>query len=77
MDDSRLRAVTAPDVLGFYQDLKDPAREYARKVRTVLRGMTGLAHHTEVLNPLRFGQFALQVIGHKLMRWLVTHSSST
>jgi glycosyltransferase involved in cell wall biosynthesis len=66
-----LRAVTAPDVLGFYQDLKDPSREYERKVRTVLRGMTGLARHTEVLDPRRFGRFAWQVIGHKLMRWLV------
>ena len=66
-----LRAVTAPDVLGYYQDLKDPSREYQRKVRTVLRGMTGLARHAEVMDPRRFGQFAFQVIGHKLMRWLV------
>ncbi len=66
-----LRAVTAPDVLGYYRDLKDPAKEYARKVRTVLRGMTGLARHAEVLNPVRFGLFAFQVFGHKLMRWLV------
>jgi hypothetical protein len=66
-----LRAVTAPDVLGCYQDLKDPSREYKRKVRTVLRGMTGLARHAEVMDLRRFGQFAFQVIGHKLMRWLV------
>lgn len=66
-----LRAVTAPDVLGYYQDLKDPSREYERKVRTVLRGMTGLARHAEVMDPRHFGQFAFQVIGHKLMRWLV------
>jgi glycosyltransferase involved in cell wall biosynthesis len=66
-----LRAVTAPDVLGYYQDLKDPSREYARKVRTVLRGMTGLARHPEIMDPRRFGLFAWQVIGHKLMRWLV------
>ena len=65
-----LRAVTAPDVLGFYQDLKDPAKEYARKIRTVIRGMTGLARHKEVLNPGKFGVFAFQVISHKLMRWL-------
>ncbi len=66
-----LRAVTAPDVLGFYTDLKDPSREYARKVRTVLRGMTGLARHREVMNPQRFGWFAFEVISHKLMRWAV------
>lgn len=66
-----LRAVTAPDVLGYYRDLKDPRKEYLRKVRTVLRGMAGLARHKEVLNPFRFGVFAFQVFAHKLMRWLV------
>lgn len=66
-----LRGVTAPDVLGYYRDLKDPAREYQRKVRTVLRGMTGLGRHPEVLNWREYGWFAHQVIGHKLLRWLV------
>jgi cellulose synthase/poly-beta-1,6-N-acetylglucosamine synthase-like glycosyltransferase len=63
------RSVSAPDVLGFYEDLKDPSKEYARKVRTVLRGMTGLSRHTDVLNPSKFGVFAFQVFSHKLMRW--------
>ncbi|EAR11137.1 glycosyltransferase family 2 protein [Reinekea blandensis] len=63
------RSVSAPDVLGFYQDLKDPSKEYARKVRTVLRGMTGLARHPEVLNVSRLGLFSFQVFSHKLMRW--------
>ena len=66
-----LRAVTAPDVLGYYQDLKDPQKEYQRKIRTVIRGMTALSRHSEVLNPQRFGLFAFQVFSHKLMRWLV------
>lgn len=64
-----LRSVTAPNVLGYYEDLKDASREYARKVRTVLRGMTGLARHPDVLNPVRFGLFSFQVFSHKLMRW--------
>lgn len=65
-----LRAVTAPDVLGYYQDLKDPSKEYQRKIRTVIRGMTGLSRHAEVLGVRQFGFFAFQVISHKLMRWL-------
>lgn len=65
-----LRAVSAPDVLGFYQDLADSSKEYQRKIRTVIRGMTGLSRHKEVLNFSRFGLFSLQVISHKLMRWL-------
>lgn len=65
------KAVTAPDVLGYYRDLKDPGKEYSRKIRTVIRGMTSLARHPDVLNPTKFGLFAFQVFSHKLMRWLV------
>jgi glycosyltransferase involved in cell wall biosynthesis len=65
-----LRAVTAPDVLGYYKDLKDPSREYQRKVRTVLRGITGFMRHVDVLS-LQRPLFAWQVVSHKLMRWLV------
>lgn len=68
---SGYRSVSAADVLGYYQDLKDPAKEYARKIRTVIRGMTALQRHPEVLSLSRYRLFAFQVISHKLMRWLV------
>lgn len=64
-------AVTAPDVLGYYRDVADPQREYQRKIRTVIRGMTALQRHPEVMNPFTYGWFAVQVISHKLMRWAV------
>lgn len=63
------RSLSAKDVLGFYEDLKDPSKEYSRKVRTVLRGMTGLSRHLDVLNFRKFGYFSFQVFSHKLMRW--------
>lgn len=65
-----LVAVTAPDVLGFYQDVADASKEYQRKVRTIIRGLTALGRHPDVLNPMRYGLFSFQVFGHKLMRWL-------
>jgi glycosyltransferase involved in cell wall biosynthesis len=65
------RAITAADVLGYYKDLKDPQKEYQRKVRTVLRGMTAIARHRDVLSVSRYRRFAFQVWSHKLMRWLV------
>lgn len=64
-----LVAVTAPDVLGYYQDVADASKEYQRKVRTIIRGLTAISRHPEVLNPFKFGRFAFQVFGHKLMRW--------
>ena len=66
-----LVAVTARDVLGHYQDVADEAKEYQRKVLTIIRGLTALTRHPEVLNPFRFGSFAFQVFGHKVMRWAV------
>lgn len=64
-------AISDPRVRGIYRDIKDPAREYQRKVRTAIRGMAALGRIREVLNPLRYGTFAFQVWSHKLMRWLV------
>jgi cellulose synthase/poly-beta-1,6-N-acetylglucosamine synthase-like glycosyltransferase len=66
-----LVAVTARDVLGYYHDVADASKEYQRKIRTIIRGLTALSRHLEVLNPLRFGWFSFQVFGHKLMRWAV------
>lgn len=64
------RSISAPDVIGIYQDLKNPQQEYARKVRTVIRGMTGLSRHAEIMNPFVYGWFGVQVISHKLFRWM-------
>jgi glycosyltransferase involved in cell wall biosynthesis len=66
-----LVAVADPRVKGMYRDIKDPSREYGRKLRTAVRGMTAVARWSEVLNPFRYGAFAFQVWGHKVMRWLV------
>lgn len=66
-----LVGVTARDVLGHYQDVADESQEYRRKVRTIIRGLTALTRHPEVLNPFRYGTFSFQVFGHKVMRWLV------
>ena len=64
-----LVAITCPQVLGIYKDVKDASLEYRRKMRTVIRGMTAIARHPEVLNPFRMGFFAIQVWSHKIVRW--------
>jgi hypothetical protein len=66
-----LVAVSCPDVVGIYSDVKDPGLEYRRKMRTAIRGITAIARHPEVLNPLVMGGFAFQVWSHKIMRWAV------
>jgi hypothetical protein len=66
-----LRGVSDSDAIGYYRDLADPGREYGRKVRTIVRGVTALLKHLPLLNPLRYGLFAWQLASHKLCRWLV------
>ncbi len=66
-----LRGVSDPAVVGIYQDVSDNKKEFDRKVRTVLRGMTVYFINIEFLNPLRYGLFAYQFFCHKLLRWLV------
>ena len=66
-----LRAVSDPAVIGIYANLRNTADEYARKRRTILRGMAGLSAAREVLNPVAFGGFSWQVWSHKVLRWAV------
>jgi cellulose synthase/poly-beta-1,6-N-acetylglucosamine synthase-like glycosyltransferase len=65
------RAVSLPSVFGLYPDLKRDSAEFARKRRTAIRGMAGVASAPEVLDWRRFGFFAFQVWMHKLVRWAV------
>ena len=66
-----LRGVSDSGSVGYYKNLTDEAKEYQRKVRTVLRGIAVLMRSLPMLNPFRYGMFAWQLFSHKLCRWLV------
>jgi glycosyltransferase involved in cell wall biosynthesis len=66
-----LRGVSDPDVVGYYSDVSDSSREFDRKIRTVLRGLTVFFKNPEFLNFFRYGLFSYQYLCHKLLRWLV------
>src|SRR5437899_3635458 len=69
--DMGLRGVLDPDSAGYYRNIVDDRREFQRKVRTVVRGIDVLAANARLLNPVRHGVFAWQLLSHKLCRWLV------
>lgn len=46
-------------------------KEFRRKVRIVNRAWRALMSMKDLLNPLRYGRFAWQLVSHKLLRWLV------
>ena len=68
---SGLRGVADPESVGFYKNLSDQKKEYERKVRTIVRGISVFMRSLSLLNPLRYHLFAWQLFSHKLCRWLV------
>jgi len=66
-----MRGTVDPEAIGYYQDLSDQRREFERKVRTVLRGLTVFFRNIEFLNVFRYGLFSYELFCHKLLRWLV------
>lgn len=65
------RGISDPESVGYYSVVSSPEKEFQRKTRTVLRGLTAFFATREVLNPFLYGLFTWQVISHKLIRWLV------
>ena len=66
-----LRGISDPEATGTYLDVKENVREFDRKVRTVLRGLTVYFSNLEFMNVFKYGIFSYQYICHKLLRWLV------
>ena len=66
-----MRGTCDSRAIGYYRDLSNQRREFERKVRTVLRGLTLLFRNTEFLNIFKYGLFSYQLFCHKLLRWLV------
>ncbi|MBT3386592.1 MAG: glycosyltransferase family 2 protein [Desulfobacula sp.] len=66
-----LRGVSDPEAIGSYLNITDEKREFERKVRTVVRGLTVFFKHVEFLNIFQYGLFSYQFFCHKLLRWLV------
>jgi len=64
------RAISEPTAIGAMTSVKDPKREFDRKVRTLIRGITTLFAHLHLLNPLRTGAFAFILCSHKVLRWI-------
>jgi hypothetical protein len=66
-----LRGVADGAAVGYYRTIAVEKREMERKVRTVVRGIAVLMSNRALLNPLRHGLFAWQLLSHKVCRWLV------
>jgi cellulose synthase/poly-beta-1,6-N-acetylglucosamine synthase-like glycosyltransferase len=64
------RSVSVPDAVCLVPATGAMRSEFRRKSRTMARGLGTLFHFRGMMNPLRYGGFALMLISHKLLRWL-------
>ncbi len=65
------RSVSVDDAICLVPRTGSLRAEFRRKVRTMARGLDTLRYKRGLMNPLRYGGFALKLVSHKLCRWLV------
>jgi cellulose synthase/poly-beta-1,6-N-acetylglucosamine synthase-like glycosyltransferase len=71
MYEHRKRQVYEPDAISREPVFGKMRREFRRKVRIVTRCLYSLTRVARVMNPLKTGWFSIQVISHRLLRWLL------
>jgi cellulose synthase/poly-beta-1,6-N-acetylglucosamine synthase-like glycosyltransferase len=67
------RVVYEPDAISVEDAASTYGGEFRRKVRILTRSIKGLLHMRALLNPFRYGIFSLQLMLHKLLRYLVPY----
>jgi cellulose synthase/poly-beta-1,6-N-acetylglucosamine synthase-like glycosyltransferase len=65
------RLVFEPAAIAYEPVAGSSAREYRRKVRIMTRGLRGVAVARDLLDPVRHGFYALQLLTHKVLRRLM------
>jgi cellulose synthase/poly-beta-1,6-N-acetylglucosamine synthase-like glycosyltransferase len=64
------RSVSVPRAVCLVPRTVEIKSELRRKARTMARGLSTLFHFRALMNPFRYGGFALMLVSHKLARWL-------
>ena len=71
MVEQGLRAVYEPRAVCTEETNRRPGREMSMRVRVIAQTLTDLWRHRAMFNPLRGGFYSVQLISHKVMRYLV------
>jgi cellulose synthase/poly-beta-1,6-N-acetylglucosamine synthase-like glycosyltransferase len=64
------RGIYEPEAICYEHTADDFHKEFRRKRRIVNRSWRGLLKMRQLLNPLNYGMYSIQLISHKLLRWL-------
>jgi cellulose synthase/poly-beta-1,6-N-acetylglucosamine synthase-like glycosyltransferase len=71
MVEQGLRAVYEPDALCTEETNRRADKELRMRVRVIAQTFTDLWRHRAMLNPLRSGFYAVELISHKILRYAV------
>ena len=71
MVEQNLRAVYEPSAICTEETNRRAGNELKMRVRVIAQTFTDLWRHRAMLNPLRSGFYAVQLLSHKVMRYLV------
>lgn len=65
------RLVFSPTAISYEGVAESKKLEFSRKVRIILQGLKSVLLRAELMNPFRYGFYAVQLFSHKLLRRLV------
>jgi cellulose synthase/poly-beta-1,6-N-acetylglucosamine synthase-like glycosyltransferase len=65
------RLVFAPEAIAYEPVAATSQVEFRRKVRVIMRSWKAFIFRKELLNPLRYNFYAIQLFSHKILRYLV------
>jgi len=71
MVEQGLRAIYEPDAICEEQTNSRGDKEFAMRVRVITQTYNDLWRHRHMLNPLHAGVYAIELLSHKVMRYLV------
>jgi cellulose synthase/poly-beta-1,6-N-acetylglucosamine synthase-like glycosyltransferase len=64
------RSISVPAAVCIVPRTSAIQTEIRRKVRTMARGLRTLFYLRALMNPVRYGGFAVMLVSHKLLRWI-------
>jgi len=65
------RVVFEDRALAYEETTKSSQEEFSMRVRVVSRGIRGILSVSNLLNPWRYGWVSIQLLSHKVLRWMV------
>lgn len=65
------RIAFEPQAIAYETTTEHSSEELKMRIRVITQGMNGLLHMKQLLNPVRHGFVGVQLLSHKVLRWLI------